>query len=153
MASIKLTPSEKYAKALVRLMVHKAGSNRSAAELTGIQESELSRYGSDDVDRHISFSRAIEMDEVFGDVMLRAWMRRRGYEAVSTEQRAELSLSVDKLIARLHHAAADFTGTVIEVREDGKSTPNEMKKAESDAAELIVTAENLVKAVGQLRVV
>jgi hypothetical protein len=90
MGDFKLSDSERYAKSLVRLAIHKTGSLRMASEWTGIQESELSRYGSDDVDRHIPFYRAIELDEAAGDVMLKAWARRRGFDLVSKEQREEL---------------------------------------------------------------
>lgn len=149
----KINDSERYAKSLVRLAIHKAGKARLASEWTGIQESELSRYGSDDVDRHIPFYRAIELDEAAGWVMLKALARRAGFELMSKDQREELSLNVNKLVGRLAHAGADLTSTAIEATEDGRVSHNELKATESAAAAVVDTAEKVVAAVTQLRAV
>lgn len=153
MGEFKLSDSERYAKSLVRLAIHKTGSNRMASEWTGIQESELSRYGSEDVDRHIPFYRAIELDEAAGDVMLKALARRRGYDLVSKEQREELTLNVNKLVGKLAHAGADLTSTAIEATEDGRVSHNELKQTEAAAGAVVDTAERVVSAVAQLRAV
>jgi len=153
MDKLVLTDIQAFTKRLVRLAVHKLGGNHAAADWTGFDGSELSRFASDDVDRHISFWRAIQLDEGAGDVMLKSWARRRGYDLITTEQKAELAQNVTKLVGKLAHAGADLESAALDAAADGKSTPNEIKHAEACAGALIGAAEDTVRAVASLRAV
>lgn len=153
MEKLVLTEIQAFAKRLVRLAIHKAGGNLAAADFTGFESSELSRFASDDVDRHISLWRAMTLDEASGDVMLKAWARRRGFDLITGEQRAELAQNVTKLVGKLAHASADLQSTALDAIADGKTTNNEIKQTEVCAGALIGAAEDTVQAVAKLRAV
>lgn len=148
-----LTEIQAFAKRLVRLAIHKAGGNCAAAEWTGFHGSELSLFASDDSKRQISLWRAMTLDEAAGDVMLKAWARRRGYDLISGEERGELAQNVNKLIGKLAHAGADLQSTALDAVSDGKATNNEVKQTEACAGALIGAAEETVQAVARLRAV
>jgi hypothetical protein len=153
MEKIVLTELQAFTKRLVRLAIHKAGGNRAAAEWTGFQGSELSLFANDDANKHISLWRAMTLDEAAGDVMLKAWARRRGFEVITHEQHLELAQSVSKIVGRLAHAGADLESAALDAVADGKTSNNEIKQTEVCAGALIGAAEDTVQAVAKLRAV
>lgn len=63
---------KKEAKRLVKLAVQKAGGQHAVSGLTGVDTSQLSRWGNEDDDeRHITLYRAMEIDEAAGDAIQR----------------------------------------------------------------------------------
>jgi hypothetical protein len=148
-----LTDVQAFAKRLVRLAIHKAGGNVAAAEWTGFSGSELSLFANDRADKHISFWRAMVLDEAADEVMLKSWARRRGFELVTSDQKTELAHNVTKLVGKLAHASADLQSTALDAVADGKSTPNEIKQTETCAVSLIGAAEDTLRAVTNLRAV
>jgi hypothetical protein len=153
MADFKITAAESYAKRLVRLSINKAGSGRMAAEMSGIHDSDLSRYGNEQVDRHIPLALAIELDRATGWAMLKMMAHDAGFELVTKEERHELALNVNKLVGKLAHASANLTSTAIEATDDGVASHNELKATEACASAVVDTAEKVVNAVAQLRAV
>ncbi|MCC8945971.1 hypothetical protein H8A97_12900 [Bradyrhizobium sp. Arg62] len=153
MGAVVLTEIQGFTKRLVRQAINALGGNRAAAEFTGIEGSELSRFASDDVDRHISLWRAMDLDAAAGDVMLKAWARRRGFEILTADEKTELVEGVTKLVGKLAHATADLQSQVLEAATDGVATNNEIKETEARAGALIGAAEDTVRAVTRLRAV
>lgn len=153
MDKLALTDIELFAKRMVRLAIHKLGGNVAAADWTSFSGSELSQFASDDSNRQISLWRAMALDEGAGDVILKAWARRRGFELITREARKELAQNVTKLVGRLAHCNADLQSTALDAVADGKCTPNEIKQTEACAGALIDAVEHTVRAVASLRVV
>ncbi len=115
---------KKEAKRLVKLAIQKAGGQHTMSDLTGIDTSQLSRWGNeDDAVRHIPLYRAMELDEAAGDAF-KGWARWRGADLVFREHRqdvAENMLSAAK-------AHGDFVATALEAASDGVCT-NKAKKS------------------------
>ncbi|QOZ25314.1 hypothetical protein [Bradyrhizobium sp. CCBAU 51753] len=153
MQKLVLTEIQAFTKRLVRQAINALGGNRAAAEFTGIEGSELSRFASDDVDRHISLWRAMELDAAAGDPILKAWARRRGYEILTADEKTELVDNVNKLVGKLAHATANLQSHALEAASDGKATNNEIKETEVRAGAVIDVAEDTVRAITRLRVV
>src|SRR5216684_3851654 len=66
---------KKEAKRLVKLAIHKAGGQHAMSDSTGIDTSQLSRWGNEDDDeRHIPLYRAMELDEAAGDAIFKGWL-------------------------------------------------------------------------------
>ncbi|MGX1107857.1 MULTISPECIES: hypothetical protein [Bradyrhizobium] len=86
---------KKEAKRLVKHAIQRAGGQHAVSDLTGVDTSQLSRWGNEDDDeRHITLYRAMELDEAAGDAILKGWARRRGAEVVFRDQDHE---SADKI--------------------------------------------------------
>ena len=89
---------KKEAKRLVKLAIHKAGSQHAMSDSTGVDTSQLSRWGNeDDAVRHIPLYRAMELDEAAGDAIFKGWARWRGADFVFREHRQEVAENMLKL--------------------------------------------------------
>jgi hypothetical protein len=139
-----------YAKQLVRLAVHKAGSGRLASSFTGIAESELSRYASDVGDgenRHIPLYLWLALDEAGGDSGLKELARRRGYDLISREQKEQLSECVTKLAGKATVAQAELVSIALEAISDGKIDAGELRDVRRAKMSVVDTAEQLFEGV------
>ncbi len=117
---------KKEAKRLVKLAIHKAGGQHAMSDSTGVDTSQLSRWGNDDDDeRHIPLYRAMELDEAAGDAILKGWARWRGADLVFREHRQEVAENMHKLAASAAKAHGDFVATAHEAASHGVCTINE----------------------------
>src|SRR5207302_1760077 len=116
---------KKEAKRLVKLAIHKAGGQHAMSDCTGIDTSQLSRWGNEDDDeRHVPLYRAMEMDEAAGDAILKGWARRRG-AVITFPDRQELVENFHKAASVAARAQGDFVSTAHEVAADGVCTTHE----------------------------
>lgn len=153
MTDFVLTPAEAMAKQLLRLGVHKAGGAKAASEWTGLDESEISRLGSDDIDRHVHLSRMIELDEASDHAILKAWARRYGFEVIVNEAAQANRQSVAKAAGDGIEASASYFRKVFEAGEDGVATNNELREVEKRKNKVIAGIEESFDALQSLRVV
>lgn len=147
------TQSQAFAKSLLRLGVHKIGGAAVAAEWIGVQESEISRMGSDDVDRHIHLSRFIELDEACGHALLKALARRYGFEVVVNEAASAHRQNVVKAAGDGIEASARYFRKALDFGSDGDFSNNEQRELEGDKHKLIAEIEGVDTALHSLRVV
>lgn len=152
MSSFVLKSSEELAKRLLRLGVHKAGGPKAVQEWTGLDTSEVSRLGNDDVDRHIHFSRIIEINEASGNAIIKAWARQCGLALIDAEQ-VEKPATVVKASGEAIEKSAAFVSTVLAAGADHNCTNYEYRDAEAKKNESIAAIENAFDALGGLRVV
>ena len=111
---------KKEAKRLVKLAIHKAGGQHAMSDSTGVDTSQLSRWGNDDDDeRHIPLYRAMELDEAAGDAIFKGWARWRAADLVFREHRREVAENMLKLAASAAKAHGDFVATAHEAASDG----------------------------------
>lgn len=145
------TDSELLAKQLFRLGVHKAGGPKSVQEWTGLDPSEISRLGSDDVDRHVHFSRIIELDQASGYSITKALARRAGFELVDADQAAKERETVAHAAVAALEANTAFISTTLEAGADGKATNHEIRNAETKKNAAIAMIERAFDALAALR--
>jgi len=138
---------KKEAKRLVKLAIHKAGGQHAMSDSTGVDTSQLSRWGNDDDDeRHIPLYRAMELDEAAGDAILKGWARWRGADLVFREHRQEVAENMHKLAASAAKAHGDFVATAHEAASHGVCTINEerdlstKKQSHDDASDSLYGA-------------
>jgi hypothetical protein len=138
-----MTRFQEFAKRLARLAVYKLGGVNAAAEFTGIDEGELSRFQNEHTDRHPPFFRIIELNEACGDAILKSWARSRGFELIGREQKRELTEGIAKLAGKIATESAAFLSTALEAGSDGICSHHEVREietAKADAIEVIETA-------------
>jgi hypothetical protein len=119
---------KKEAKRLVKLAIHKAGGQHAMSDSTGVDISQLSRWGNEDDDvGHIPRYRAMELNGAAGDAF-KGWARWRGADLVFREHRQEVAENMLKIAASAAKAHGDFVATAHEAASDGVCT-NKAKKS------------------------
>ena len=114
---------KKEAERLVKLAIAKAGGQHATSDSTGVDTSQLRRWGNEDDDeRHIPLYRAMELDEAAGDAILKGWARWRGADLVFREHLQEVAENMHKLAAVAAKAHGDFVATAHEAESDGVCT-------------------------------
>ncbi|MCP1844419.1 DNA-binding transcriptional regulator YdaS (Cro superfamily) [Bradyrhizobium sp. USDA 4524] len=114
---------KKEAKRLVKHAIQRAGGQHAVSGLTGVDTSQLSRWGNEDDDeRHITLYRAMEIDEAADDAILKGWARRRGAELVFRDRADESAENFHKLAAHAAKAHGDFVSMAHEAAADGVCT-------------------------------
>src|SRR6266403_2590580 len=143
---------KKEAKRLVKLAIQRAGGQHAMSDSTGIDTSQLSRWGNEDDDeRHIPLYRAMELDEAAGDAILKGWARWRGADLVFREHRQEVAENMHKLAASAAKAHGDFVATAHEAASHGVCTINEerdlstKKQSHDDASDSLYGAVTRMK--------
>lgn len=149
-----LTKSQEFAKRLVRLAIHKAGGGKAASEWTGIDEGELSRFGSEHTDRHAPFFRILEINEASDDAILKSWARARGLELITKEQKRELTDGIAKLAGKMTTEFLGFTAAALNAGSDGICSYHEARTvdaAREATVEAIQTAAETVISMPRVR--
>ena len=143
---------KKEAKRLVKLAIHKAGGQHAVSDATGIDTSQLSRWGNEDDDeRHIPLYRAMEMDEMAGDAILKGWARRRGADLVFHGQKQEKAENIHKLAAVAAKAHGDFVATAHEAASDGVCTNLEERELSTKKQSHDEASDSLFSAVTRMK--
>jgi hypothetical protein len=142
---------KKEAKRLVKLAIQKAGGQHAVSDLTGIDTSQLSRWGNEDDDeRHIPLYRAMELDGAAGDVILKGWARRRGAELVFRDQEQEPAENIHKLAATAAKAHGEFVAMAHEAAADGTVTNLEERQLSAKKQSHDEASDNLYGAVTRM---
>lgn len=142
---------KKEAKRLTKLAIHKAGGQHAVSDLTGVDTSQLSRWGNEDDDeRHISLHRAMQLDEPAGDTILRGWARRRGAELVFSDQDQAAAENFHKLAAHAAKAHGDFVSMAHEAAADGICTNLEERELSTRKASHDEASDKLFAAVTRM---
>jgi hypothetical protein len=145
-----------FAKKLVQLARHKAGSSRLASSFSGIAESELSRYASEEGEnenRQISLFLWLALDSSTGYHGLKEIAREAGFEIISREQKAELAESIPKLVGATAVADAGFNKAVLDAQSDGSINTRELRELRHRRMERDDTADRVMDAVERLHMV
>lgn len=145
-----------YAKKLVQLARHKAGSSRLASSFSGIAESELSRYASEEKEyenRQISLFLWLGLDASTGYHGLKEIARDAGFELISREQKVELAESIPKLVGATAVADAEFNKTVLDAQADGAINTRELREVRQRRMEKDDSTDRVMDAVEHLHVV
>ena len=143
---------KKEAKRLVKLAIHKAGSQHAMSDSTGVDTSQLSRWGNeDDAVRHIPLYRAMELDEAAGDAIFKGWARWRGADLVFREHRQEVAENMLKLAASAAKAHGDFVATAHEAASDGVCTNLEERGINGKKQSHDEASDNLYGAVTRMK--
>ncbi len=140
------------AKRLIKLAIHKAGGQHTMSDRTGIDTSQLSRWGNEDDDeRHVTLYRAMEIDEAAGDAILKGWARLRGAELVFHDQKEDATANIHKLAAVAAKAHGDFVATAHEAAADGVCTNLEERELNSKKQSHDEASDNLYGAVTRMK--
>ena len=143
---------KKEAKRLVKLAIQRAGGQHAMSDSTGIDTSQLSRWGNEDDDeRHIPLYRAMELDEAAGDAIFKGWARWRGADLVFREHRQEVAENMLKLAASAAKAHGDFVATAHEAASDGVCTNLEERELHAKKTSHDEASDNLYGAVTRMK--
>lgn len=116
-------------KAITRHMVKLVGGPKSAAQICGVSETEISYWGNDNHDRFIPLDHLEDLNAAAGDLYLRELARTRGFDLVSVERRQnEAAVSLVRLMAQVSRASGEFEYTVLDAASDGDVNRNEARR-------------------------
>jgi DNA-binding transcriptional regulator YdaS (Cro superfamily) len=104
-------------KAIFRHAVEKAGGRKATAELLGVGTPELSLWGNDDHERFIPINHLMDLDAATGDIFLRDWARKRGYDLTALEV-SEPKDNIYKIIGELSKAGGNLDCAALEAWSD-----------------------------------
>lgn len=138
---------EALAKELFRLGVFSAGGPKEVQERIGLDTSEISRLGNDGIDRHVHFFRILEIDDAFGNEVLKKMCRRAGGEFVKDEDKATAKENITHASVAALEAGIEFHASVLEAGTDGQYSNNEKSLLEKKKNALIARVERVFNAV------
>ena len=135
-------------KAIVRHLVDRVGGNLKAAELCGALKSDVSFWCSDHHDRHAPIDHLMDLDEAGGDLFLKEWAQRRGYDLAPRQPSGEMPARVIAIMGHFAKEAGELGAIVLDAAEDNHFTPTEVRLIRDSIAPVKDLISALEKAIG-----
>lgn len=113
-------------KAILRRAVEIVGGQIPAAKLLGVSNNDVSLWCNDNHERFIPIDHLMDLDAATGDIFLKDWARKRGYDLAPLGV-SELQDNIFKIIGELSKASGNLDCTALEAAADHEITPNERR--------------------------
>jgi hypothetical protein len=138
---------DNWLKDVTRRTVSAVGARKNTANQLHVSQAEISYWCNDFMPRSIPAHHLVHLDEMAGDIFLREWAHRRGFDLVSRNPSQEASLCVIKSVGQLSKEAGELGFTVLDAVADNVITPAERRRIRDDIAPVKDAIDQLERAI------
>lgn len=101
-------------KAITDQAIERVGKRKFVAKLLGVSPTELSWWANENHERFIPIDHLVTLDAAAGDMFLKEWANRRGYDLAARDAEPARTTNIVKIIAQMAKDAGTVESATLE---------------------------------------